>query len=197
MAFNGSGAFLPQDPPAYPAVPGEDIIADYFNAIIDDIIAGFGNCITRDGQSPPTANLPMGNFKHTGAAQATAAGEYLTYDQSPDLFFRLVSKSANYTLVLTDAGLMFLHPESDANNRTFTIPDNATVAFVSGDTGRATTVSFVNFSANALTIAIAGTDTLYFAADGSTGSRTLAQRGIATAIKISATKWVINGTGLS
>lgn len=196
MAFNGSGAFLPQDPPAYPAIPGEDIIADYFNAIIDDILDGFSNCITRDGQSPPTANLPMGNFKHTGAAAATAAGEYLTYDQSPDLFFKLVSKSANYTLVLADAGWMILHPESDANDRTFTLPANASVAFPSGDTGKATTISFVNFSANPLTIAITS-DTLYFAADGSTGSRALGTRGIATAIKITATKWVINGTGLS
>lgn len=196
MAFNGSGAFLPQDPPAYPAVAGEDIIADYFNAIIDDINSGFGNCVTRDGQSPPTANLPMGNFKHTGAAAASAAGEYLTYDQSPDLYFKLVSKSADYTLVLADAGWMFLHPESDANARTFTIPSNASVAFLSGDTGKATTVSFVNFSANDLTIAI-NTDTLYFAADGTTGSRTLAQRGVATAIKISATAWLINGTGLT
>ena len=196
MAFNGSGAFLPQDPPAYPAIPGEDIIADYFNAIIDDIISGFGNCITRDGQSPPTANLPMGNFKHTGAAPATAAGEYITYDQSPDLYFKLASKSANYTLVSADAGWMFLHPESDANDRTFTIPSNASVPFVSGDTGKATTVSFVNFSPNDLTLAI-NTDTLYFAADGTTGSRILAPKGVATAIKITATKWLINGTGLS
>jgi hypothetical protein len=32
---------------------------------------------------------------------------------------------------------------------------------------------------------------------GTTGSRTLAANGIATAIKISSTEWIISGTGLT
>jgi hypothetical protein len=35
------------------------------------------------------------------------------------------------------------------------------------------------------------------AGTGTTGSRTLAAHGMATAIKVSATAWYINGTGLT
>jgi hypothetical protein len=47
-----------------------------------------------------------------------------------------------------------------------------------------------------VTIAITS-DTMTLAGAGSTGSRTLAANGIATALKISSTGWMINGTGLS
>jgi hypothetical protein len=101
------------------------------------------------------------------------------------------SKSANYTLVLSDAGKHVYHPLSDTAGRTFTIPANASVAFPIG-----TTVSFVNMDTASCTIAIT-TDTLYMAGAGSTGSRTLAQYGIATAIKTGSTEWLISGTNLS
>lgn len=102
------------------------------------------------------------------------------------------SKSAAYTLVLSDAGKHILHPSADATARTFTIPANASVAFPVG-----TVVTFVNQNgAGAVTIAITS-DTLRLAGAGTTGSRTLAANGIATAIKVTATEWLINGTGLT
>ncbi len=101
------------------------------------------------------------------------------------------SQSTNYTLVLTDNGKHIYHPAGDANSRTFTIPANASVAFPIG-----ASVSFINRSANSCTIAIT-TDTLTLAGTGTTGSRTLAQYGIATAVKITATEWIISGVGLT
>lgn len=50
MPWNGSGTFAPLGSPEYPAVSGEIIYADYFNAIINDIIGGLNNCVTRDYQ---------------------------------------------------------------------------------------------------------------------------------------------------
>ena len=100
------------------------------------------------------------------------------------------SKSADYTLVLGDSGYHVLHPSSDNNPRTFTIPANASVAY-----GVGTVVTFVN-QINTVTIAITS-DTLTLAGSGSTGSRTLAANGIATALKIASTSWVISGTGLT
>jgi hypothetical protein len=47
-----------------------------------------------------------------------------------------------------------------------------------------------------VTIAIT-TDTLYLAGTGTTGSRSLAQYGMATAIKLTSTTWLISGTGLT
>ena len=102
------------------------------------------------------------------------------------------SKSADYTLVLTDAGKHIYHPSADTSGRTITIPANASVAYTIG-----TAITFVNdTSAGALTIAITS-DTLVLAPDGTTGSRTLAANGMATCIKMTATRWMISGSGLT
>ena len=53
-----------------------------------------------------------------------------------------------------------------------------------------------NIYAGNLIIAIT-TDTMYLANSTSTGSRTLAQNGTATALKITSTSWIISGQGLS
>ena len=99
-----------------------------------------------------------------------------------------ISQSAAYTLVLTDAGKHILHPSADTTARTFTIPANASVAFSIG-----TAVTFVNQNAGGvITIAIT-TDTMRLAGAGTTGSRTLAANGVATAIKLTATEWIISG----
>lgn len=81
MPFNGAGNFVPLSPPQYPAVSGDVIRAAYFNAVINDLIAGLTNVITRDGQSPPTSNLPMAGKRHTGISDATAADQYSSYGQ--------------------------------------------------------------------------------------------------------------------
>ena len=101
------------------------------------------------------------------------------------------SQSAAYTLVLADAGKAILHPSTDANARTFTIPANSSVAYPVG-----TAISFINMTSNVVTIAIT-TDTMYLSSAGTTGSRSLAQYGTATAVKMTSTTWIISGSGLT
>jgi hypothetical protein len=100
------------------------------------------------------------------------------------------SQSADYTLVLADSGKTILHAIADDNPRTFTIPANSSVAYPVG-----TVVTFVNLI-NDVTIAIT-TDTMYLAGDGDTSSRTLAAYGVASAVKVASTSWVISGNGLT
>jgi hypothetical protein len=100
------------------------------------------------------------------------------------------SQSAAYGLLATDAGKSIVHPITDNNARTFTIPANGTVPFPVG-----TTITFVNMI-NTVTIAIT-TDTMYLAGSGATGSRTLAAYGMATAVKVTSTSWIISGNGLT
>lgn len=100
------------------------------------------------------------------------------------------SQSTAYTLVLADAGKTILHPISDNNARTFTIPANSSVAYPVG-----TVITFVNLI-NTVTIAITS-DTMYLAGPGTTGSRTLAAYGVASAVKVTSTSWVISGNGLT
>lgn len=101
------------------------------------------------------------------------------------------SQSAAYTTVLGDGGKHIFHPGSDANARTFTIDSNANVAYPVG-----TAITFINMTSQVVTIAITA-DTMYLAGTGTTGSRSLAQYGVATAIKIDSTHWIISGTGLT
>ena len=101
------------------------------------------------------------------------------------------SQSAAYTTVLADAGKIIFHPADDANARTFTIAANGSVAYPIG-----TVIAFANMTSQVVTIAITS-DTMYLGGQGTTGSRSLAQYGIANALKITSTSWIITGTGLT
>ena len=93
------------------------------------------------------------------------------------------------TLTLADAGK---HVYINTTGQTITIPANGTVPYPIG-----TTIAFIaGPSATTVTIAIA-TDTMYLAGPGTTGSRTLAAFGMASAVKIGSTSWIINGAGLT
>ena len=117
-----------------------------------------------------------------------------TVDGTNTVGFRNVpinSQSAAYTTVLTDSGKVVFHPSTDANARTFTIDSNANVAYPIG-----TAITFINMTSQVVTIAITS-DTMYLAGTGTTGSRSLAQYGIATAIKMTSTTWLISGNGVT
>jgi hypothetical protein len=102
-----------------------------------------------------------------------------------------VVDSGNRALILSDSGKHILHPSADTTARTYTIPANSAVAYDIG-----TGITFVNqHGAGALTIAC--NDTMYLAGAGSTGSRALAANGVATALKVTATEWIISGTNLT
>ena len=92
-----------------------------------------------------------------------------------------------YSIVAADAGE---HIYSTAT-RTITIPSNAGTALPIG-----TTIAFIAATGATVTIAIT-TDTLILAGAGTTGSRTLAPFGMATAVKITSTSWIISGNGLT
>lgn len=84
MPFNGTGGFTVYTP-GNPAVPGTAISSVAFNATMTDFAAGLANTLTRDGQSPATANIPMGGNKITGLGPATVAGQAVRFEQLPTL----------------------------------------------------------------------------------------------------------------
>ena len=131
---------------------------------------------TSSATAPTTGQL----LTATGASAATwqdAPASAVSYPQN--------SQSANYTLVIGDAGKSIFHPSSDTTARTFTIPANASVAFDIG-----AVVLFVNEAgAGALTLAI--TSDTFETIDGNTGTLVLSNGNILTALKITATKWLV------
>ena len=117
-----------------------------------------------------------------------------TVDGTDAVGFRNIpinSQSSAYTTVLADSGKVIFHPSTDANARTFTIDSNANVAYPIG-----TAITFINMTSQVVTIAITS-DTMYLSSAGTTGSRSLAQYGSATAIKMTSTTWLISGSGLT
>jgi len=95
--------------------------------------------------------------------------------------------TGSYIIQASDAGK---HIYSTAT-RTITIDSNANLALPIG-----TAITFIAATGVTVTIAIT-TDTMYLAGPGTTGSRTLAAFGMATAVKVSSTEWIISGSGLS
>jgi hypothetical protein len=152
------------------------------------VIGPAGGKIVCTGTAFNTVGLdvvPVSN----GGTGATSAATALSNLGAATASITQNSQSAAYPTVLGDAGKHILHPTADNNPRTFTI-DGTNVSYPIG-----TVITFVN-QINTLTIAIT-TDTLTLAGAGTTGSRTLAANGIATALKIGSTSWIISGTGLS
>ena len=80
MPFNGSGSFSPYTP-GNPAVSGTTISSTAFNNTVTDFATGLSNAMTRDGQSPATANIPMGGKKLTGLGDGSAATDSATLGQ--------------------------------------------------------------------------------------------------------------------
>ena len=167
-----------------------------------NVLVSTGTAWASQAPSAASGNVTIGNTTISlGGTSATlgnvtlnncTSGNAVVDSASVTGFIGVPQNSQNgaYNVVLGDAGKHIYHPAGQAAN-TITIPANSNVAFTVG-----TTISFVNLSANATTIAVT-TDTMYLGGTGTTGNRTLAQYGVATAVKITSTAWVISGTGLT
>ena len=96
-----------------------------------------------------------------------------------------------YPLVLADSGKQIYY--TGATGVAITIPANGSVAFPIG-----TVITIINDASAAVSITIPiTTDTLVWANAGTTGTRTLARFGLATISKVTSTRWIISGTGLT
>ena len=102
------------------------------------------------------------------------------------------AQAASYSLALTDSG-KHVYRSSATAGHVYTIPANSSVPFPIG-----TAITIVNdVTSSAMSITIT-TDSLFWAGTGLTDStRTLAAAGLATLLKVTSTKWVISGSGIS
>lgn len=77
-----SGSFTPPSSSWSPATFGNAAAFGDWNALLADLSSALTQSISQDGQTNPTANLPMSGFKHTGAGSATGSGQYITWGQA-------------------------------------------------------------------------------------------------------------------
>ena len=174
---------------AYGSVKVDSIVTSTQTVTVDNVVTTTGTqTLTNKTFTSPTLTTPAIGTPASGTLSNC------TVDGTDAVGFRNIpqnSQSAAYTLVLADNGKHIFHPVGDNNARTFTIPANSSVAYPIG-----TAITFINMAAAAVTIAIT-TDTLTLSPAGTAGSRTLAQYGSATCIKITSTSWLISGSGLT
>ncbi len=150
-------------------------------ANVSDTEIGYLDGVTSAIQTQIDSKASATSIPDATTTTAVRGPGYMGIPQSP------APTTGAYTIVAGDAGE---HIYTTAS-RTITIPANSSVAFPVG-----TAISFVTASGATATIAIT-TDTLLLAGPGTTGSRTLAPFGIATAVKVTSTSWIISGNGLT
>lgn len=152
----------------------ENIRDLYEDTDIDRVLAN-GNTTTRNFIT--TGTITSTGFQTTGtsATLSDAKGEIRSVPQE--------TKSTSYVLQNSDHGK---HISTTAgvtlNTGIFTIGQNVTI---------------FNNSSSSITITQGDSVTIYQAGTANTGSRTLAQRGIATILCVGTNTYVINGGGLS
>jgi hypothetical protein len=72
VPFDGSGTFARLRSWINDAAAGIKIKSDFHDQNDDDLAAGLTNCLTKDGQTQPTANLPMNGKKLVNLGDPTA-----------------------------------------------------------------------------------------------------------------------------
>lgn len=96
MPFNGSGTFTPSVNWTTEAASPPIEISKLDTQDVD-MAAGLSNCQTLDGQSSPTADLPMNGHKHTNVGAASALTHYGRVSEiiDQDYIYYVDSGSAN------------------------------------------------------------------------------------------------------
>ena len=108
MSFQGNGTFLINST-GNPVVTGTTISSTWANALAQDLATGLSTTITKDGQSTPTANIPMGANKITGLANGTEATDAATFGQLIT-FSAPITTSLGGNVSLSNTGTFFDGP---------------------------------------------------------------------------------------
>ncbi len=160
MARNGSGQYVRVS--GTPYVNGAVISEVTVNSEMDDIATALTGSLAKDGQTSPSANLPMATYRHTGVGSASALTDYARYDQvqnsAPQWLTSVsgadtITASASPTPAAYAAGQTFRFVSAGANTGAVTlnvsslgaksVTKDGTTALVAGDIPSGAVVSVV------------------------------------------------------
>ena len=122
---------------------GQNIVDTRHDSHDQDLASGINATLNKNGQNTPTANLPMGGYKHTNVANATARSQYVAAGQIQDndlIFAGTSSGSANvYEISLSPGptsyadgmGVLFISHQSNTASCTLNIGSVAAKSLVS------------------------------------------------------------------
>ncbi len=134
MAWNGSGIFQR----LYNWVTDRDasipITASRMDAEMDGVATGITACLAKNGENSPTADLPMGGYKHSNVGLANARTMYSRADQVQDnsLIYSTDSGTANSYIISVSppvtsyvTGQIFIFMPSNSNTGASTVDVNS------------------------------------------------------------------------
>jgi hypothetical protein len=137
MSFNGSGTFLINSA-GQPVVTNTIISSTAFNALTADLATGLSTCLTKDGQSTPTANIKLGGYKLTNVGAPTLSGDALVFGQAATVsgvtitgLTGLVKANGSSAATAATAGTDYVSPTAATNftaTQTFTGSTSALAA---------------------------------------------------------------------
>ena len=135
MARDGSGNY--SLPSGQPVVTATTISSTVHNTFASDVAAALTASIAKDGQTVPTADLPMGTYKHTNVGSGSARTHYPSIAQLQDGSCSLVSSVAGTDTItgsLTPAitgyagGMVVVFEPANTNTGAVTIALNGLAA---------------------------------------------------------------------
>jgi hypothetical protein len=164
MAFNGSGTFNRIYNWVNDKANGFKITASRMDGEFDGIATGLSQCITKDGQTTITANIPLNNYKLTGAGNGTARTDVINVGQVQDNQFQYLGTTGG----TADAYTLTPSPSIDAYATTQQITAKISATNltttpylqISGIANPATTAVIKKLSATKTEIAVEASDLL-------------------------------------
>jgi len=127
MSFNGSGTFLINSA-GQPVVTNTIISSTAFNALTADLATGLSTCLTKDGQTTPTANIKLGGFKLINVGAPTLSGDALSFGNAATVSNLTATGTLNVSGASTIASLSVSGLGTYTNTQTFSGSTSALAA---------------------------------------------------------------------
>lgn len=115
MSYNGNGVFN-INTAGQPVVAGTVISSTAFNALTADLAGGLSTAITKDGQTTPTANIPLGGFKLTNLGAGTLSNDAVRVSQLQAGNTNLLSVSGSDTIIASSNPALTTYTAGNAFN---------------------------------------------------------------------------------
>lgn len=125
LSFNGSGTFNINSA-GQPVVSGTVISSSTFNTLTADLATGLSTCLTKDGQTTVTANIPLNSYKITGLGAGTAATDAARVGQLQAGAASVVTAAGTDTYTGTMSPSLAAY--AAGNTFTFVVPNTNTTA---------------------------------------------------------------------
>lgn len=103
--FDGNGTYVRYYNWTQDAANAIPILASRFDTEHNGFAAALSNCLTRDGQGKPSADISWNNYKLTNLADAAAAHDAVSQSYGDSRYARYGDTTANFTGSLQSGGI--------------------------------------------------------------------------------------------